>query len=88
MQHGTKESFFEYELSRWEDFMEVNDDLRQAAKVDGVDLHRNTCDRKPVSQYPMVSAYINYIHEKYPYIRYDYCKDEFVDSLQYPAASE
>ena len=79
MQHGTKESFFEYELSRREDFMAViNDELKLAAKVDGVDLHRNTCDRKPVSQYPMVSAYINYIHEKYPYIRYDYFKDEFV----------
>lgn len=78
-QHGTKESYFEYELSRREDFLAViNDELAKAAKMDGVDLHQNTWARKPVSQYPTVSAYIDYIHEKFPYIRYDYFKDEFV----------
>ena len=89
-QHGKKEKRFEYRLSSREDLLKIiNDELGKVAKADGIDLHRNTIGRKSVGQYPVVSAYIRYIHEKFPYIKYDYFKDEFAlysqrgDSISY-----
>lgn len=75
---GSKESRFEYWLSMQEGLLPaVNKELEEAAKMDGVNLHRRAYTRKPVSEYPNVSDYIKYIHAKFPYIRYDYFKDQF-----------
>ena len=77
-QYGGKESRFEYLLSKEEDQLSaINKVLAQVAKKDGVDLHRRTRGRRPVSEYPNVSDYIKHIHGKFPYIRYDYFKDQF-----------
>ena len=75
---GSRESRYEYRLSIQEGLLPaINRELEEAAKMDGVDLHRRTRGRKPVSEYPNVNEYITHIHGKFPYIRYDYFKDQF-----------
>lgn len=81
--HESKESSFEYQLTSKKDFLKViNDHLEALCKVDQVDLHDLSKSRKPAHKYPHIGAYIDYIHEKFPYIRYDYFKDKFVLYVQ------
>lgn len=73
--HSNKESTYEWGLTSREDFLDsINKDLLGVFK-------RSEYDRdlyRPVTTYPQIKAYIKFIHDKFPYLRYDYFDNKFV----------
>lgn len=78
-QHEKTESRFEEPFTTQEKLVQlINNYLQKVCKMDHVNLRDESQSRKPIVEYPNVNGFIEYIHEKYPYIRYDYFRDEFV----------
>lgn len=78
VQYPEKESRYEAELARRDDFLEaINRKFREICRATNYDPDEE--DRwETVLKHQDRKEYIEYIHEKFPYVRYDYFTDRFV----------
>lgn len=78
VQYPEKESRYEAELARRDDFLEaINRKFREICRA--TDFDPDEADRcETVLKHQDRKEYIEYIHEKFPYVRYDYFTDRFV----------
>lgn len=53
-----------------------NEHFSSIVKAENIDLHEDW--RKPTYSYEKLGKFIDYIHAKFPYIRFDYMEDNFV----------
>lgn len=80
--HPDTENQWEYDFTIYEKLENcANDFLHKlcAQKEIHLDVKDNedTFFRKNISNYPVLSEFIEYIHTKYPYLRFNYLKDKF-----------
>lgn len=78
--HHDIESRYERKLTKSDCFIPAINAYYQSLCQDlGIDLHDpENVFRKPAYRIEDLGDFIDYIHGKFPYIRYDYFKDEFV----------
>ena len=78
--HHDMESRFERKLTKSNDFIPaINAYYQSLCQDQGIDLHDpEDIFRQPAHRIESLGDFIDYIHGKFPYIRYDYFTDEFV----------
>ena len=78
--HHDQESRFERKLSKYEALIPTINAYYQSLCAElGLNLHDpEDIFRKPAHEIEGLGNFIDYIHGKFPYIRYDYFTDEFV----------
>lgn len=76
---GDNESQFEYDFTQDSEIVDrVNDFFRKLCIQENVVLDPEfDCIRKNIFAYSRLKDFIEYIHKKYPYVRFNYFEDEF-----------